>query len=127
MTCCSKCDAVQVPPVLGAIDCWNDTCECHEKSFTNNWVEAKVQEFTERPEFAQIKWFRKTIIEAIEVGESNRNHGIDFLEGIDAERSRILEAIPNYLKPDDANGDEYNMGYNGALKEMRLIISNKTV
>ena len=29
--CCPKCDASQIPPVLGARKCWDDNCECHKR------------------------------------------------------------------------------------------------
>lgn len=28
--CCDRCDARQIPPVLGAHDCWDENCKCHK-------------------------------------------------------------------------------------------------
>lgn len=46
--CCDKCDARQIPPVLGGAECWDENCECHKPNFTEvaaTLVEEWHQEF----------------------------------------------------------------------------------
>jgi hypothetical protein len=35
--CCDKCDAQQIPPVLGGSNCWDSNCECHQ--LKEDWEE----------------------------------------------------------------------------------------
>lgn len=35
---------------------------------------------------------------------------------------KILANFPEYQKPDDGNGDEYNMGYNTAIDDISKVI-----
>jgi hypothetical protein len=47
--CCDKCDARQIPPVLGGHDCWDENCSCHKIQRLRAALEVCGAEWTSSP------------------------------------------------------------------------------